>query len=367
MGAVEVKNLRKAFGKLDVIHNVTIDVEPGEFCVLIGPSGSGKSTILRLIAGLEEPSAGEVHIGGRDVTGLPPKQRDIAMVFQTYALYPQMTVEQNMGFALRLSGVPKAEIKQKVLATAKLLELDALLDRLPKELSGGQRQRVSMGRAIVRNPTVFLFDEPLSNLDAKLRAQVRNEIADLHNRLKTTSIYVTHDQIEAMTLGQKIVVLRDGRVEQVGKPMELYNNPVNMFVAGFLGTPSINLIKGRACISGDKQSIKLVDGNHLPIDSRYPVTDGQELVLGLRPEHLSVSTAADSEGLPFKVVSIENTGSDMVVSCEKPNLRLVAAFKDQRDIETGQTVWLVPDHKSACLFDSATEERLHFSPGPDYS
>ncbi len=363
MGAVEVRNIGKSFGSIDVIHDVSITVEPGEFCVLIGPSGSGKSTILRLIAGLEEASTGAVHIGGREVTQLPPKQRDIAMVFQTYALYPQMTVAENMGFALRLAGMPKDEIRQKVQATAKLLELSELLDRLPKALSGGQRQRVSMGRAIVRNPSVFLFDEPLSNLDAKLRAQVRGEIADLHKRLKTTSIYVTHDQIEAMALGQKIVVLKDGRVEQVGKPMDLYNAPRNVFVAGFIGTPSINLLQGRVCIDGGEKTVELSDGSGITVDNRHAVADCQTVVLGLRPEHLRICTAADSEGLALTVTAVENTGSDMVVSCEKTGLRLVAAFKEQRELVAGQAVRLLPDHSKVHLFDSASEQRVPFDSG----
>ncbi|MDD7973520.1 ABC transporter ATP-binding protein [Roseinatronobacter alkalisoli] len=361
MGAVLVNNIGKSFGKVDVIKDVSITVEPGEFCVLIGPSGSGKSTILRLIAGLEEATTGAIHIGGRDVTRLPPKQRDIAMVFQTYALYPQMTVAENMGFALRLSGMRKTEIAEKVKAAAKLLELDQLLDRLPKELSGGQRQRVSMGRAIVRNPTVFLFDEPLSNLDAKLRAQVRGEIADLHKRLKTTSIYVTHDQIEAMTLGQKIVVLRNGRVEQIGRPMDLYNEPANVFVAGFIGTPSINLLHGRVRVNGTTKAVELSDGSHIPIKAGFDVTANQKVVLGLRPEHLTIAARPDAEGISVKVTAIENTGSDMVVNCEKPGLRLVAAFKEQRSIEVGQAVTIVPDHGKACLFDCTTERHVPFT------
>ena len=358
MGAVTVRNVGKSFGSVDVIKNVSIEVEPGEFCVLIGPSGSGKSTILRLIAGLEEATVGTIHIGGRDVTRLPPKQRDIAMVFQTYALYPQMTVAENMGFALRLAGMAKAKIREKVEATAKLLELDKLLDRLPKELSGGQRQRVSMGRAIVRNPTVFLFDEPLSNLDAKLRAQVRSEIADLHKRLKTTSIYVTHDQIEAMTLGQKIVVLKDGMVEQIGRPMDLYNDPANIFVAGFIGTPSINLLPGRARAQGVTKAIELANGSRIPVDPGLEITEGQEVVLGLRPEHLELTTGPAAGGIAATVAALENTGSDMVVTCETHGLRLVAAFKEQRNIEIGQAVRIVPDHSKARLFDKVTERRV---------
>jgi len=268
MGAVSLRGVSKSFGVVDVIKDVSIDIAEGEFCVLIGPSGSGKSTLLRIIAGLETASNGEIHIGGRDVTDLEPKQRDIAMVFQSYALYPQMTVRENMSFALRLARRPKDEINQKIDQVAQVLGLEKLLDRLPKELSGGQRQRVAMGRAIVRNPAVFLFDEPLSNLDAKLRGQVRGEIRDLHHRLNTTSVYVTHDQVEAMTMGQKVVVLRDGRVEQAGTPLELYDLPDSIFVASFIGSPAINMMN--ATIGADGQSLALRDSqSRLPVPGHY--------------------------------------------------------------------------------------------------
>ena len=358
MGSVSLKNIDKAFGAVKVISDVSLDIDEGEFCVLVGPSGSGKSTLLRIIAGLEEVSSGQVHIGGKDVTPLPPKLRDIAMVFQTYALYPQMTVRDNMGFALKLAGMPKPEIAAKVLETAKMLELDALLDRLPKELSGGQRQRVSMGRAIVRNPSVFLFDEPLSNLDAKLRVQVRGEISDLHKRLKTTSVYVTHDQIEAMTLGEKIVVLRDGRVEQVGPPLELYDDPVNTFVAGFLGTPSINLLPATVRLRDGEAKAELADDSALPLGATYALTDGQRIVYGIRPEHTNLVTNDAAEGITAKIHSIENTGSDMVVLCDAAGFRITAAFKEQRALDVGQTVTLTPDASKVRIFDAATEKRV---------
>ena len=245
MAEVSVREVFKSFGSVEVIHGVSVDIADGEFVVLVGPSGCGKSTLLRMIAGLEEISGGEIGIGGRVVNDLRPKDRDIAMVFQNYALYPHMTVAKNMAFSLKLRRESKQVIDQKVNRAAEILGLESLLDRLPKQLSGGQRQRVAMGRAIVRDPQVFLFDEPLSNLDAKLRVQMRTEIKELHQRLKTTTIYVTHDQIEAMTMADKIVVLRDGVVEQIGSPLDLYDEPANLFVAGFIGSPSMNIIEGR--------------------------------------------------------------------------------------------------------------------------
>jgi len=358
MGSVSLKNVTKSFGKVSVIKDVSLDIAEGEFCVLVGPSGSGKSTLLRIIAGLEPVTSGTVSIGARDVTTLPPKHRDIAMVFQTYALYPQMTVRDNMGFALKLAGMPKATIAEKVLATARMLELDTLLDRLPKELSGGQRQRVSMGRAIVRDPAVFLFDEPLSNLDAKLRVQVRGEIADLHRRLKTTSVYVTHDQIEAMTLGRKIVVLRDGRVEQAGAPLELYERPVNTFVAGFLGTPSINLLPATVRVRDGEPFAELENGVTLKLVGSPRVTDDQSVVYGIRPEHVRLSDAGDTTGFPVDVHNVENTGSDMVVFAGAGPVRITAAFKEQRPIVAGDHIRAIPDPTKALVFDTETRRRI---------
>ncbi|EKN6021362.1 sn-glycerol-3-phosphate ABC transporter ATP-binding protein UgpC, partial [Yersinia enterocolitica] len=295
MGSVVLKNVCKSYGDTHVIRDVSLEIPDGEFCVLVGPSGCGKSTLLRMIAGLEEISGGTVGINDRDVTDVEPKMRDIAMVFQSYALYPQMTVRENMGFALKMAKMSKADINQKVESTAELLGLQALLERLPKDLSGGQRQRVAMGRAIVRNPQVFLFDEPLSNLDAKLRTQVRGEIRELHQRLKTTSVYVTHDQIEAMTMGQMIVVLRDGRIEQVGSPLDLYDRPANLFVAGFIGSPEINQLKGTVVLNtgktteqGDEFLLRLEDGSLLTLPAGLQVTDGQNVVYAIRPEQVNV-------------------------------------------------------------------------------
>ena len=358
MGSVSLKNVNKSFGAVKVIRDVSLDIEEGEFCVLVGPSGSGKSTLLRIIAGLEQVTSGQTFIADNDVTMLPPKHRDIAMVFQTYALYPQMTVRENMGFALKLAGMPKAEIATKVDATAKMLELTPLLDRRPKELSGGQRQRVSMGRAIVRSPALFLFDEPLSNLDAKLRSQVRGEIADLHKRLKTTSVYVTHDQIEAMTLGQKIVVLKDGRVEQVGAPLALYEYPINTFVAGFLGTPSINLLNAVVQVDDQGTWAVLEDGTRVGLGADYALTDGQTIIYGARPEHVALVTNEDADGIGATIHSVENTGSDMVIMCDARGFRITAAFKEQRDLNTGQKIVIIPDLSKVRIFDASSGARL---------
>jgi len=262
-----------------VIHGVTVDIRDGEFVTLVGPSGCGKSTLLRMIAGLEDISGGQIRIGGRTVNGVPPKERDIAMVFQNYALYPHMTVAENMGFSLKLKKAPREQREAGVRRAAEILSLTKLLDRYPRELSGGQRQRVAMGRAIVRNPQVFLFDEPLSNLDAKLRVQMRTEIKELHQRLKTTTVYVTHDQVEAMTMADKIVVMHDGVVEQVGAPLELYNNPANVFVAGFIGSPAMNFLKGRS----ERGRFVLEDGSALPLPASLEHLSSNA-IYGIRPE-----------------------------------------------------------------------------------
>ena len=262
MAVVTIRDLRKSFGPVEVLHGVSIDIAEGEFVVLVGPSGCGKSTLLRMLAGLEHVTSGEIRIGDRVVNDLPPKERDIAMVFQNYALYPHLTVAENMAFSLTLKGAPKAEITARVTPAAEILGLTNLLERYPRQLSGGQRQRVAMGRAIVRDPQVFLFDEPLSNLDAKLRVSMRAEIKNLHQRLKTTTVYVTHDQIEAMTMADKIVVMHDGRVEQVGAPLDLYDAPANLFVAGFIGSPAMNMLTGR--LDG-RQRFVTGDGIALPV------------------------------------------------------------------------------------------------------
>ncbi|SFB64708.1 multiple sugar transport system ATP-binding protein [Rhizobium sp. NFR07] len=307
MASVELHEVRKAFGALDVIHGVSLSIEDGEFVALVGPSGCGKSTLLRMIAGLEDISGGDVIIDNAVVNDLTPRERNIAMVFQSYALYPHMTVAENMGFNLRLSGASKAEIAERVNEAARMLDLLPLMERKPAQLSGGQRQRVAMGRAIVRNPAVFLFDEPLSNLDAKLRVQMRSEIKTLHQKVKTTSIYVTHDQIEAMTLADRIVVLNQGRVEQQGTPMELYKNPANLFVAAFIGSPAMNLLDGTIDAEGGEAAARLTDGTAIRIAQDRKVKRGQSIKIGLRPEHLG--SGKGGTALAGQTLLVEPTGA----------------------------------------------------------
>src|SRR6188768_3401743 len=290
MASVAIRDVRKAFGATAVIHGVDISIRDGEFVVLVGPSGCGKSTLLRMIAGLENITGGEIRIGDRVVNRLPPKERDVAMVFQNYALYPHMTVADNMAFSMKLRGAPKSEIDERVNRAAAILGLSQLLQRFPRQLSGGQRQRVAMGRAIVRDPQVFLFDEPLSNLDAKLRVQMRTEIKELHQRLKTTTIYVTHDQIEAMTMADKIVVMRDGRIEQVGAPLDLYDRPDNLFVAGFIGSPAMNMLPGVVRRNGAGTRVELAEGGN--VAGPGVPDDGREVIYGIRPEHLALAEPA---------------------------------------------------------------------------
>jgi multiple sugar transport system ATP-binding protein len=338
-----------------VIRGVDIAIANGEFCVLVGPSGCGKTTTLRMVAGLEEITAGEISIGDRVVNDLPPKERDIAMVFQNYALYPHMTVRDNMSFALRLAKSPMADVRQRVDRAAGILGLSPYLDRYPRQLSGGQRQRVAMGRAIVRDPQVFLFDEPLSNLDAKLRVQMRTEIKELHQRLKTTSIYVTHDQIEAMTMADRIVVMRDGIVEQAGEPLDLYDRPANTFVAGFIGSPAMNLVPGVARVNGGAPSVEFDGGVRLPAPQNARATDGQPVLYGMRPEHCAL---AGSAGLPAEVVVVEPTGADTQLFCRFNGQELTSLVRDRVDCRAGDRVGLVPDLARAHLFDAATGVRL---------
>lgn len=358
MGSVILNNVRKAYGDVQVIKNVSLTIPDGEFCVLVGPSGCGKSTLLRMIAGLEEISAGEVHINERNVTDVEPKLRDIAMVFQSYALYPQMTVRENMGFALKMAKLPKTEINRKVEDAAELLNLTPLLERLPKDLSGGQRQRVAMGRAIVRKPQVFLFDEPLSNLDAKLRTQVRGEIRELHRRLKTTSVYVTHDQIEAMTMGQMIVVLRDGQIEQAGTPLELYDKPANLFVAGFIGSPEINQLKGEIVLAGKVAQLRLRDGSLLRLPEGLKVIHGQQVVYAIRPEQVNVVNTAQDDALEAVITAIENTGSDMQLFCDTGGGAFTSVFKQRLPVREGEKIWLQPKLSGIHIFDANSGERI---------
>ena len=344
MGTVSLRSLRKSFGAVDVIRGVDVEIVDGEFVVLVGPSGCGKSTLLRMVAGLEDVTAGEVIIDGNDITHVPPKARDIAMVFQNYALYPHFTVERNMGFSLQLAGVPKDKIKEQVETAARSLGLIDLLKRYPKELSGGQRQRVATGRAIVRKPKVFLFDEPLSNLDAKLRVQMRTEIRDLQKRLGVTTIYVTHDQIEAMTMADKIVVLRAGIVEQIGSPLELYDRPGNTFVATFIGSPAMNLIEAR----NEKGSLRLFEDFSLPL--RQGVVADSRMTVGLRPDHITVSETPMPGGFSAAVTSYEATGSETMLFVTKEDRQLTIVTKDRLHLATGKQVWLKPDLSHAHFF-----------------
>jgi multiple sugar transport system ATP-binding protein len=355
MASVTIQSVRKNFGAVPILHGVDIAIPDGSFTVLVGPSGCGKSTLLRMIAGLEHVTGGEIRIGDRVVNDLQPKARDIAMVFQNYALYPHMTVRDNMAFALSLAKQDKATIEAKVGRAAEILGLGALLDRYPRQLSGGQRQRVAMGRAIVRDPQVFLFDEPLSNLDAKLRVAMRSEIKELHLRLKTTSIYVTHDQIEAMTMGDQIVVMRDGRIEQTGSPLELYDHPANQFVAGFIGSPAMNFLPGTLRRAGPDAFVELTDGTRLPAPARTAGADGQPIVFGTRPEHLAL---ADTGGIPVNVVVMEPTGMDTFIACRHQSVDLAAVFRERYDFAPGSTIHLVPDTQRAHLFDAGTGQRL---------
>ena len=355
MASVSIQAVRKNFGSVPVLHGVDIEIVDGSFTVLVGPSGCGKSTLLRMIAGLEQISGGEIRIGERKVNDLPPKERDIAMVFQNYALYPHMTVRENMAFSLALAKADKATIAQKVQRAAEILALGALLDRYPRQLSGGQRQRVAMGRAIVRDPQVFLFDEPLSNLDAKLRVAMRSEIKELHQRLRTTSVYVTHDQIEAMTMGDQIVVMRDGRIEQTGSPLALYDRPANQFVAGFIGSPSMNFLPGTLRRQAGALQVELGDGTRLEAPLDAAGADGQPVVYGTRPEHL---TLAGDGGIPSRVVVMEPTGMDTFVACRHEGAELSAVFRERHDFAPGSTIHLVPDRGRAHLFDADDGRRL---------
>lgn len=357
MANVQIRGVEKFFGPAHIIRGVDIEIEDGQFCVLVGPSGCGKSTLLRMIAGLEEISKGEILIGSRVVNDMMPKERDIAMVFQNYALYPHMTVRDNMGFSLMLAKQPKAMVDERVHKAAGILGLEQLLDRYPRQLSGGQRQRVAMGRCIVRDPQVFLFDEPLSNLDAKLRVQMRTEIKELHQRLKTTSIYVTHDQIEAMTMADKIVVMRDGIVEQTGSPLELYDHPANQFVAGFIGSPAMNFLPGTVRKSAGAARVELAGGLTLPVPANVTdVEDGRSVVYGTRPEHMDLATGDD--GVPTEVVVVEPTGADTQVFTKLAGVEVTTVFRDRHAFRPGDTIRLRPDPQRAHLFDAATGTRL---------
>ncbi|QKV19058.1 ABC transporter ATP-binding protein [Oricola thermophila] len=354
MATVELSAVRKSYGAAEVIHGIDIDIEDGEFVILVGPSGCGKSTLLRMIAGLEEINAGTIRIGERVVNNLTPKERNIAMVFQNYALYPQMTVAQNLGFSLEISGLAKADIKTKVEDTAEILGLTPLLSRKPSQLSGGQRQRVAMGRAIVRDPDVFLFDEPLSNLDANLRVQMRAEIKALHQRLGSTIVYVTHDQIEAMTMADRIVVLRAGVVEQVGTPLDLYERPANVFVASFLGSPSMNFLHGRLA-NGGEPTLILSDDCRLRLHSSFKARPGEKVIMGIRPQDI----VEDQEnGTAATVLVVEPTGADTHVTVELAGNRLTCVLPAHFNKAVGDEIMLSAATPKAHFFDADSQTRL---------
>ncbi|MHA3914398.1 ABC transporter ATP-binding protein [Halovulum sp. GXIMD14793] len=350
MTQVRVSHLEKFYGTMQVLHGVDFDVQNGEFIALVGPSGCGKSTLLRMIAGLEDISGGEIAIAGQVVNDVAPKERDIAMVFQNYALYPHMTVAKNMGFSLRLRGGTRDEIDRRVREAAEVLGLAEYLDRMPGQLSGGQRQRVAMGRAIVRQPSVFLFDEPLSNLDAALRVQMRAEIRSLHDRLNSTSIFVTHDQVEAMTMADRIVVLRQGRLEQVGPPLDLYDRPANAFVAGFIGSPAMNILPALA--GSGQVSI----GDDIAID--LGIAQDGPVSWGIRPEHLELVLADTPNSFAATVTGIERTGNADFVATQVGEHRIDALFSERQQITKGDTIALRPKDGYSHIFDHATGARL---------
>ena len=350
MAQVSIRDVTKNYGTTKVMHGISFDVADGEFVALVGPSGCGKSTLLRMIAGLEDITSGSVSIAGRVVNAVEPKERDIAMVFQNYALYPHMTVRENMGFSLRLRGGSRAEIDRAVTEAAAVLGLTDYLDRAPKQLSGGQRQRVAMGRAIVRNPAVFLFDEPLSNLDAALRVQMRAEIRGLHERLGSTSIFVTHDQVEAMTMADRIVVMRAGRLEQAGPPLELYDQPVNVFVAGFIGSPAMNLLAGQA-VAGH---VTLANRAVLPVAAQA----SGAVIYGIRPEHLELVAAGAPGAMICSVGLMESTGTATFVAVDAGCMAMHALLSDRPVFRRGDTIGLRPRAGFSHLFDAASGVRL---------
>jgi len=353
MANVSFSNVRKSYGATEVIFGISMDVEDGEFIVIVGPSGCGKSTLLRMVAGLETITSGEIRIGERVVNRLEPKDRDIAMVFQNYALYPHMSVFDNMAYGLRIRGLPKAGIAERVRRAAGILELEPLLERKPRQLSGGQRQRVAMGRAIVREPAVFLFDEPLSNLDAKLRVQMRLEIQQLHRRLGTTSLYVTHDQVEAMTLAHRMIVMNAGRAEQIGTPMEVYDNPQTQFVAGFIGSPSMNFLPGRV---EDGARVAL-DGGGVAGVRAQSAQAGRAVVVGLRPEHLH-PCAPDEAAVGGPVEMVEQLGADMLIHVRHGRTAVVARMPHGPRPEVGRPMHFAADPARVFLFDTVNGARI---------
>jgi sn-glycerol 3-phosphate transport system ATP-binding protein len=356
MAGLKLQAVSKSWdNKTQVIQPLTLDVADGEFIVMVGPSGCGKSTLLRMVAGLERVTSGDIWIDRQRVTEMEPKERGIAMVFQNYALYPHMSVEENMAWGLKIRGMGKGHIQQKVAEAARILELDGLLKRRPRELSGGQRQRVAMGRAIVRDPAVFLFDEPLSNLDAKLRVQMRLELQQLHRRLKTTSLYVTHDQVEAMTLAQRVMVMNKGIAEQIGTPVEVYERPASRFVASFIGSPAMNLLEGK--ISDDGTRFELAGGTALPLGNAANLQRGRAVTLGIRPEHIALSSQT-AGGVPFMVDTLEMLGADNLVHGRWGEQKMVVRLAHQERPQPGSTLWLYLPENHLHFFDKENGQRL---------
>ena len=353
MGNIAISNVTKKFDSTEVIHGINFKIDDGEFVVLVGPSGCGKTTLLRMIAGLESITDGNISINDKIINNIKPKERDCAMVFQNYALYPHMKVAANMGFSLKIKKAAKEEIDQKVKDVAKILEIEDYLERYPRQLSGGQRQRVAMGRAIVRNPKVFLFDEPLSNLDAKLRVQMRTQIKLLHARLKTTLVYVTHDQVEAMTMADKIVVMNEGLVEQTGSPLELYDKPVNIFVAGFIGSPSMNLLNA----SINSNSINLGNAGSIPIIRKTISENNSDVILGIRPSHMDISK--NGEGLKFQIDVIEPTGADSLVYGRINDTECCVQTSERLNLKSGEIIHILPNEDNLHFFDNQSNERIN--------
>ena len=354
MARVDIRGVRKSYGEVPVLHGVSLAIADGEFVGLVGPSGCGKSTLLKIIAGLEDFSEGEIAIGGRVINDVAPKDRDVAMVFQSYALYPHMSAAENMGFSLKMQRRPAKERRQRVEEVAAILGLQGLLDRLPRQLSGGQRQRVAMGRAIIRDPEVFLFDEPLSNLDATMRVQMRTELKQLHRRLGTTTIFVTHDQVEAMTMADRIVVLNGGVIEQVGSPLEIYDRPRNRFVASFIGSPAMNFLAGRLRLRGDPFFVS--DGGlAVPLRAAPPGPDGRPILCGIRPEHFELGGG----GLDAEVLEVEPTGSETQILARVARHKLVGLFRERIDVRPGERIRFAPLLDEIHLFDGASGRRLN--------
>jgi len=353
MGNIAISNVTKKFDSTEVIHGINLKINDGEFVVLVGPSGCGKTTLLRMIAGLESITDGNISIDDKIINNIKPKERDCAMVFQNYALYPHMKVAANMGFSLKIKKASKEEINKKVKDVAKILEIEDYLERYPRQLSGGQRQRVAMGRAIVRNPKVFLFDEPLSNLDAKLRVQMRTQIKLLHARLKTTLVYVTHDQVEAMTMADKIVVMNEGLVEQTGAPLELYDKPVNIFVAGFIGSPSMNLLNA----SINSNSINLGSAGSIPITRKTTSENNLDITLGIRPSHMDISK--NGEGLKFQIDVIEPTGADSLVYGRINDTECCVQTSERLNLKSGEIIHILPNEDNLHFFDNQSNERIN--------